>query len=124
MAKILRRRNKHQEHIDRPTSVTGNFELQYEEVVRRNRFIIIALSATGLIALAAFIPSAVYYSTARSDEVILEAENGKFTNPNHIIQVEGDLGAGRSGYIEFRLPYCQATQQPEKDSCLKRTEAE
>ena len=48
---FIKRKNKHQAHVDRPLTVTGNFELHYEEVVRRNRLAIIAFVATGLAAL-------------------------------------------------------------------------
>ena len=98
---LKRRNNKHQAHVDRPAIITGNFELHYEDVVRRNRFIIISFVATGLLAVAAFVPAAVYQSTADNQRVTIEAEDGKITNPAQIIIIKGDNDAGEDGYIEF-----------------------
>lgn len=97
----IRRGNKHQAQVDRPNAITGNFELQYEEVVHRNRFAIIAFALTGLLAVAAFIPAAVYQSTADSQRITVEVENGTITNPSQVIIVRGDTAAGGDGYIEF-----------------------
>lgn len=101
LPRIKRRHAKHQAHVDRPIVVTGNFELNYEDVLRRNRFVIIALMATSLLAVAAFIPSAVYQSTADSQRITVEVENGKITNPAQLTVVKGDTAAGGDGYIEF-----------------------
>lgn len=98
---IRRRRNKYQAHTDRPTTVTGNFELQFEEVIRNNRLVIIAFVATGLIALAAFIPAAVYQSLAGSERVSVEVESGIISNPSQVIKVQNDNSAAGGGYIEF-----------------------
>ncbi len=97
----FKRRSKHQAHVDRPNIITGNFELHYEEVVHRNRFVIIAFALTGLLAVAAFIPSAVYQSTADSQRVTVEVENGKITNPAQVTIIRGDSAAGGDSYIEF-----------------------
>ncbi len=97
----LRGKSKHQRRVDRPNVITGNFDLHYEDVVRRNRFAIVAFLATGLLAVAAFIPAAVYESTADSKRVTVEVENGKITNPSQITIVKGDSETGNDGYIEF-----------------------
>ena len=95
------KRTKHQARVDRPNVITGNFELQYEDVVHRNRFIIIAFALSGLLAVATFIPAAVYRSTADSQRIIVEAENGTVSNPRLVTIVKGDTTAGGDGYIEF-----------------------
>jgi hypothetical protein len=97
----IKRNAKHQARVDRPEVITGNFELQYEEVVHRNRFVIIAFALTGILAVAAFIPAAVYQSTADNQRVIVEVENGRVTNPKQVTVVNGDTAAGGDGYIEF-----------------------
>jgi hypothetical protein len=97
----IKRGTKHQDRVDRPDVITGNFELHYEEVVHRNRFVIVAFIATGLLAVAAFIPSAVYESTADSQRVSVEVESGKITNPTQVTIIKGDSAAGGDGYIEF-----------------------
>lgn len=97
----LKRGQKHQAHVDRPTVVTGNFALHFEEVIHQNRMVIITFLATGLLAVAAFIPTAVYQSIADSQRVTVEVENGKITNPLLITIVKGDLAAGGESYIEF-----------------------
>ena len=97
----IKRYKKHQAHVDRPTAITGNFELHYEDVVHRNRFAIVALILTGMLALAAFIPAAVYRATADSKRVIIEVEGGKITNPTQVTVIKGDNAAGADGYIEF-----------------------
>ncbi|MDB5182584.1 MAG: hypothetical protein JWO47_368 [Candidatus Saccharibacteria bacterium] len=101
LRRLRKRTDKYQAHVDRPAVITGNFEMHYEDVVQRNRFIIIAFVLTGLLAVAAFIPAAVYQSTADSQRIIVEAENGKITNPAHVTIVKGDTAAGGDGYIEF-----------------------
>jgi hypothetical protein len=53
------------------------------------------------LALAAFVPAAVYRSVADSQRIIIEAENGKFTNPSGIIVIKGDNAAGGNSYIQF-----------------------
>ncbi len=117
---ILKRRQKMTEHTDRPTVVTGNFELHYEEVVRRNRFAIIALIAGGLLALGAFIPTAVYRSVADQNKVTVEVESGEVNNPILITEVHGDASASESGYIEFSQRYCRAQEVPQKDNCVAK----
>lgn len=102
MVRIPRiKRNKRQARVDRPALITGNFDLHYEDVIQHNRFVIIAVIVTGLLAVAAFIPAAVYETTADSQRVIIEAENGKITNPAQITVIKGDTAAGGDGYIEF-----------------------
>jgi hypothetical protein len=100
----LRRSAKARREKHKPETVTGNFELHYEDVVKENRFAVIALFATGLVLLAVFVPKAVYHSVAGSDQVSVEAENGQVVNPELVIQVSGDISASEEGYIEFRLP--------------------
>lgn len=98
---IIKRGQKHQAHVDRPIVVTGNFTLDYEEVVRRNRMAVIAVFATGLLAFAALVPAAVYRSVADSQRITIEIEAGKITNPSQIMIVNGDVTAGEESYIEF-----------------------
>ena len=97
----IKRNNKHQARVDRPVIITGNFDLHYEDVIKHNRYVIIALMSTGLLALAAFIPAAVYQSTADSQRVVVEVENGKITNPAQLTIINGDTAAGGDSYIEF-----------------------
>ena len=97
----ITRNKKFQAHVDRPTVITGNFELHYEDVVRSNRFVIVAFVLTGMLAVAAFIPAAVYESTADSQRTIVEVENGIIINPAHVTVIKGDSAAGGDGYIEF-----------------------
>jgi hypothetical protein len=117
---LLKRKQKLSEHVDKPAIVTGNFELHYEEVVKRNRYAIIALIAGGLLALGAFIPSAVYHSVANEERVIVEVESGKINNPALITEVHGDVSAGESGYIEFGERFCREGESPQKDNCVAR----
>ncbi len=84
-------------------AVTGDFELHYEDVINRNRFWIVALFASGLVLLAAFVPSAVYHSVAEQDQVSIEAETGLIINPELVTRAEGDVTASGNSYIEFRL---------------------
>jgi len=97
----LKRRDKHQAHVDRPVVITGNFDLHYEDVLRHNRFVVIAFIVSGLLAVAAFMPAAVYRSTADSQRIIIQAEDGKVTNPSQVTIVKGDASSGDGGYIEF-----------------------
>lgn len=97
----IRRHKKFQAHVDRPNAITGNFELHYEDVIHRNRFVIIAFVLTGMLAVGAFIPAAVYQSTADSKRIIIEVEDGEITNPAQITIIKGDTAAGGDGYIEF-----------------------
>lgn len=101
MPSLRRSKSRPQKH--KPEVVTGGFELHYEDVVHRNRFVLITLFASGLILLAAFIPSAVYQSVAEQDIVSIEAENGLIINPEYVRLVEGDMNASDDGYIEFSL---------------------
>lgn len=94
--KIRRRGQKQQMAVDRPLSVTANFELHYEEVVRNNKFAIIAFLATGLVAVASFIPTAVYQSVAGTETVTIETEDANLTNG---AKVESDPKATGGLYI-------------------------
>lgn len=91
---LVKRRSRRQGHVDRPTTVTGNFELHYEEVVRNNRFAIIAFLATGLIAVAAFIPTAVYQSVAGSDAATVESEDANLSG-NAKVGTDSEASGGR-----------------------------
>lgn len=91
------RRDKHH-----PEVVTGAFELHFEDVVHRNRFLVIALFAAALVLLAAFVPTVVYRSLARPDNISVEVENGIISNPELVEVVSGDITASDDGYIEFR----------------------
>ena len=97
----IKRNNKHQARVDRPVVITGNFELHYEDVLRRNRLAIVAFMVTGMLAVAAFIPAAVYQSTADNERVTIDVETGKITNPTQVTIIKGDEQAGGNGYIEF-----------------------
>ncbi len=99
----LRRGYKRRAEKHKPEVVTGSFELHYEDVVNRNRFALVALFASGLVLIAAFIPSAVYHSVAERDQVSVEAENGIVINPELVERVNGDMTASEDGYIEFKL---------------------
>lgn len=101
LSPFKRREKKHQAHVNRPVIITGNFDLSYEDVVHRNRLVIIAFIASGLLAVAAFMPAAVYRSTADSQRIILQAEDGTVTNPLKVTIIKGDPGSGDDGYIEF-----------------------
>jgi len=94
--KFRRRGDKHQSQVDRPITVTENFELEYEEIVKHNKFAIIAFLATGLVALAAFVPAAVYQSVAGTETVTIETEEAKLTNG---AQVGLDSAAAGGKYI-------------------------
>ena len=97
----IKRHKKFQAHVDRPNAITGNFELHYEDVVHHNRFFVITFILTGMLAVGAFIPAAVYQSTADSKRIIVEVENGTIINPSQITVIKGDTAAGGDGYIEF-----------------------
>jgi hypothetical protein len=99
----IKRGNKHQARVDRPTVITGNFELHYEDVIRRNRFIIIAFAVTGMLGIAAFIPAAVYRGVADSQRVTVEVESGEITNPAQVTIFKNDPAVGGNGYIEFTV---------------------
>jgi hypothetical protein len=62
MAKLkmrLRRSPKHH-----PEIVTGRFDLHYEEIVQRNRFMVVTGAVILITGLAAYVPFAVYKSVA------------------------------------------------------------
>jgi len=98
----LRRGNKIRREKHKPEVVTGSFELHYEDVVSRNRFALVILFGTGLLVLAAFIPSAVYRSVAGSDRASIEAESGIIINADFVKQIDNDVTASGDSYIEFQ----------------------
>jgi hypothetical protein len=98
MPTLLKRRKKKIIPSDRPSAVTGNFELHYEEVVRNNRFAIIAFAVTGLLAITAFIPSAVYQSVAGTNTVTIEAEDTMLEGG---VQISSDTEASDGLFIIF-----------------------
>ena len=98
----LRRGAKTRREKHKPEVVTGSFELHYEDVVSRTRIALVAVCATGLVLLAAFIPSAVYRSVAGNDKASVEVESGIIINPDSVIIVDNDITASGDGYIEFR----------------------
>lgn len=100
---ILRRGNKNRRDKTKPEVITGDFELHYEDVINRNRYALVAVFASGLVLLAVFVPSAVYYSTADTDRVSVEAESGLITNPQLVTKAGGDATASEGGFIEFKL---------------------
>lgn len=93
-----RREDKH-----KPEIVTGSFELHYEDVVHRNRIAIVVVFASALVLLAAFIPTAVYHSVARPNQVTVEVERGIVINPELVELVKGDITASDNSYLEFKL---------------------
>ena len=100
---ILNRAGKQRRDKHKPEIVTGQFELHYEDVINKNRFALVALFASGLILLAAFVPGAVYESTADTDRASMEVESGIIINPELVNLVEGDPTASEGSFIEFRL---------------------
>ena len=90
------RREKHKADV-----VTGGFELHYEDIISRNRYALIAIFASGLVFIAAFVPGAVYKSVAKENHVSVEAESGSVINANLVTKVKGDVTASDGGYIEF-----------------------
>ncbi|MDQ3064743.1 MAG: hypothetical protein M3Q36_00530 [bacterium] len=101
---ILKRNKSSTVKPYKPEVVTGGFELHFEDVIHRNRAAMIALFATGLVAITAFIPGAVFQSYAREDHVSLEAESGIIINPDLVTIVNGDMTANNNSYIEFNIP--------------------
>jgi hypothetical protein len=97
----LRRSVRRRTPKNQPEIVTGNFELHYEDVIHRHSKMVVALFATGLIALAVFIPKAVDQSSAGVERVTVEIESGQVSNPTFVSRVGGDISAGNDTYIEF-----------------------
>ena len=95
----LRKRNKHQTRVDRPEIITNKFELNFEDVVQHNRLAIVVFISAGL-AVAMLVPSAVYQSTADNKRVIVQAEDGRVSNPSKVTLVKSD-SSSEDGYIEF-----------------------
>lgn len=91
--RIRRRVNKQRQAVDRPISVTADFDLHYEEVIRSNKFAIIAFLTTGLIAVASFIPTAVYKSVAGTETITVETEDSSLTG-GAAVQVSDDASGG------------------------------
>ncbi len=96
----LRKRNKHQTRVDRPEIITNKFELNFEDVVQHNRLAIVVFISAGLLAVAMLVPSAVYQSTADNKRVIVQAEDGRVSNPSKVTLVKSD-SSSEDGYIEF-----------------------
>jgi hypothetical protein len=63
MSKVKRFLSGNRKH---PEIVTGNFNLEYEDVIKRNRMMVIALLGFGIIGAAALLPIAVYRSVAET----------------------------------------------------------
>ncbi len=101
---ILRRGYKRREDKHGAQAVTGGFELHYEDVVGRNRLALVALFASALLLVAAFIPKAIDQSIADTDRISAEAEAGQVINPELVKIIKGDLTASEDSYIEFRSP--------------------
>ena len=99
MANGILSRKKHN-----PEVVTGDFELHFEEVVNRNRYTLVALFTSGLLLLALLVPGAVYYSTADTNIISIEAENGYISAQENIIESSDDMTASDNTYIEFKTP--------------------
>ena len=78
-------KHKAQQKKSKLEVVTGDFELHFEEVVNRNRFIVLILVTGSLILLAMLVPGFAYYSQAGVDNTLLEAEGGKVINSENII---------------------------------------
>ena len=78
-------KHKAQQKKSKLEVVTGDFELHFEEVVNRNRFIVLILVTGSLILLAMLVPGFAYYSQAGVDNALLEAEGGKVINSENII---------------------------------------
>lgn len=100
---ILKRSGKSRRDIHKPEVVTGEFELHYEDVINKNRYALVALLASGLVLLAAFVPSAVYESMADTDRASIEVESGIITQPQLVDLVEGDPTASEGSFIEFKI---------------------
>lgn len=102
MAILKRNTKRPKQDKHKPEVVTGDFELHYEDVISRNRYLLVAVLSGGLVMLAAFVPSVVYRSAADTDRVSVEAEQGIVINPEFVTKVEGDVSASGNSYIEFR----------------------
>lgn len=101
---LLKRNQKRSKEKQRPEIVTGDFELHFEDVINRNRYALVAALSFGFILLAVFVPTAVYYSTAGSERVSVEAESGLIINQDLVNILGDDMSASGNGYIEFRMP--------------------
>ena len=90
-----------------PEVVTGDFELHFEEVVNRNRYTLVALLTSGILIMALVVPGAVYYSTADTNIISIEAEKGIIINKDNVLQSSDDNTASDNSYIEFKIPPTQ-----------------
>jgi len=97
----IKRRNRDQEHVDRPHVVTGEFELNYEDVIHKHGRLVVALFTTGLLALAIFVPRVVHQSAADVQRGTVEIESGRVSNPAFVSRINGDISAGNDSYVEF-----------------------
>lgn len=95
----LKRPNKHEARVNRPVVVTSKFDLHYEDIIRQNRTALIIFAASGLLAFAALVPSAVYRSAADRRQIVIKVTDGTIINPQNVIVVKND-SAGAS-YVQF-----------------------
>lgn len=100
---LLKRNQKKIKEKHKPEVVTGDFELHFEDVLNRNRFALVALFASGLVLIAAFVPTAVYHSVADTNSVSIEAEQGMVANPDLVSVEKDDITASGNSFIEFKL---------------------
>jgi hypothetical protein len=99
-----------------PEVVTGSFDLHYEELVNRNRHMIIAVFAIGLVILAAVVPFAVFHSLAGGDFFGAEVETGTLSSTTLITKTTDTTASGNS-YITFKLPACPSGQTGTFPNC-------
>lgn len=78
--------------------VTGDFELHFEDIVKKSRYSIMILLTGGLLLAAFMVPGIVNRSLADEGSVSIEAEQGRIINLEKVRLVE--TGSGE-GYIEF-----------------------
>jgi len=99
----LRRGYRRRTEKHKAEAVTGGFELHYEDVVNRNRFALIAVFASALVILAAFVPNVIDQSIADTDQISIEVEDGKVINSGLVEIIKGDVTASEDGYIKFKF---------------------
>jgi len=97
------------------TVVTGKFDLHYEDLIKRNRYLLMALTGGTIALLAIVIPVAVYRSLAGTGAASLEAEDGTLTT-----QAVATTDATASGgqYVTFTPPSCPAGQTGTPPNCV------
>lgn len=99
---ILGRQGKGRREKHKPEVVTGDFELHFEDVINRNKYMLMAILASGLVLLAVVVPGVVYYSVADPDIVSVEVESGQVANPQRVLKADGDATASGGSFVEFR----------------------